>query len=168
MTNIAAALADITVFRQYILAAVRQVFEKVTATGDELTPVCFIVTDEGTALMPVTEFFRNDTTKRALMETLAEITKDPKVKGIALVNEIWTATLSAAEVQSDDFVRPMDRPDRGEAAMIRLEFRGFGPEIWTAPIAKSEGGRVLAEFSSAPFESGLMTTSLFPTPALPN
>lgn len=166
--NPAAALADITVFRQYILAAVRQVFEKLNFTGGELAPVCFIVTDDGVVLMPVQHFFENDATKGALMTSLTEIAKDPGVKGIALVNEIWTAYVSADEKLSGDFMRPMDRPDRGEAAMIRLEFRGFGPEIWTAPINKLNGVRSLAEFSSLPFDGGLMTTPLFPTTGLPN
>lgn len=165
--NPAAAHADITVFRQYILAAVQQVFEKLNFAGGELAPVCFIVTDNGVVLMPVVQFFMNDGAKSDLMVLLTEIARDPAVKGIALVSEIWTAHVSADEKLSGDFVRPMDRPDRGEAAMIRLEFRGFNPEFWTAPINTLNGVRSLAEFSSMPFDGGLMTMPLFPTTGLP-
>lgn len=161
--------SDFTTFRTYIIAAVKKVFDQLGGKG-ELAPVCFIVAKDGVAVMPVMEFMENDQTKDALLDALTKIAhQDPRVQGIAIVNEIWTATTSMAEdLDSDDFVRPEHRPNRGEAAMLRLEFRGFGPEIWVAPITKEAAARKLAEFTSLPAQGGRMAAPLFPEAAFPN
>ncbi len=160
---------DQETFRTYILDAVRSVFTQATMAGQELAPVAFVVTKEGVGLLPVGRFMVSDTAKDALMQVLSALASDDHTIGIAIVNEIWTAVATKEEVDSDSLVRPSQRADKGEAAMVRLEFRGGGVEVWTAVISHDERNtRTLAEFKSHPIDGGRMAEPLFPQTTLPN
>lgn len=145
-------------FREYIIKAARDVFYMAKSRDEEVVPVAFILRGEQTVVVPTMPWMRNGATKDELMRRLAMITEFPGVNGIAMVNEVWTAE---TPMSNPDFTLPSERPDRGEALMIRLEFRGHGVELWKAVISKD---RELGEFMNSPFEDGRMVQPLFPKP----
>lgn len=146
-----------TEFREYVLSSVRYVFSTLPP-GRELMPVAFVLSEE-ISILPIGHFFKSDEGKSELMAKLRLVAEHPVCRGIAFVSEIWLAKATALE----GVKTPSQCSERTEAAMVRLEARNSGVEVWIAPISVNpDGTRSLAEFKILPSEGGRMAEALFP------
>lgn len=155
-------------FKEYVLNSVRSVFDSL-GPEDELLPLFLLFTGKDVALMPVPHFMDSPASKDAMVNAVRKICVAKNITMLAFVSEVWKATLpedtkrsaipnSLADYQGEKTVQ----------AMIRMEFKGFEPELYFAEINRDVSPPKMEAFAKADYNiEGRFAPAMLPQDGFP-
>jgi len=127
---------------------VREVMNSLSP-GEELQPVAFLISDRD-PVINVAELrpaFRSEFTKAGFAAMAPAFAKTFHAHTVVLVSEAWMTTKErdSMDINSPDFVRPSQDPERQEQVLIHLESKAGDMRSRSYPIIVEGDKRLMGE-----------------------